>query len=126
MPIEQKFLEDIEANPHDPAPKLAFADWLRDDGRVRYAYTYEWAARNGKHPYSSPEKKNWYWKREGKRPARGRVSEPHYVPWLVWESMINPGQWRMSMAEAFGKLGHALFLVRMAASWQGGEVENPK
>lgn len=50
--MERAFLDDIRDGPLDPAPKLAFADWLRDEGRADLAFAMHWCASAGRHPAS--------------------------------------------------------------------------
>lgn len=117
------FLADIEANPRDPAPKLAFADWLRDQGQTQLAYAYEWAARRGRHPACADLTRGWFWERIRKGANQNIVHRPPLIPWMIFDSLPKPHQYRKTMKEAFGALAVALFKVRYAASWDGSDVE---
>jgi uncharacterized protein (TIGR02996 family) len=48
-----QFLAGIAEHPGDPAPRLAFADWLEAHGLGREAAGQRWAARHGKRPVAA-------------------------------------------------------------------------
>lgn len=126
--MRTSFLADVEANPSDPAPKLAFADWLRDMENEYLAYAYEWAARRGRHPCQrqsvQPWMWFWMWGRLIKRAKKGKVQPPHMLPWMIYESMVRPDRCCRSMAACFIELATALSAVRYAVSWDGFDTAN--
>jgi uncharacterized protein (TIGR02996 family) len=55
------FLRTIADSPGDPAPRLAFADWLQRRGLTREAGGQRWAARCGRSPDHPPAFRWWHW-----------------------------------------------------------------
>lgn len=120
---EQGFLRAIRESA-DPAHKLAYADWLRDHGRVDLAYACEWAARRGLHPAISPAGRVVRWRRAPKVIVQRRRPRPESLPApvfdaLPWRPRVPRGK-ESSPYDALTALAAALYRLRVLVSLSGG------
>lgn len=58
-PTEQALLNAIRDTPDDPVARLAYADWLEEQGRAAEAEGVRWAARGRKSPLATQA--SWAW-----------------------------------------------------------------
>jgi uncharacterized protein (TIGR02996 family) len=99
------FLAAIEADPNDPEPKLAMADWLEENDQPDLAYCYRWCAKHGRHPQCRQDEVLWYWIVSG-RNTMSHALPPEFVVCTYHNSK--------TMAHAFGKLSDWIATVRKA------------
>jgi uncharacterized protein (TIGR02996 family) len=124
--MEASFLADIAARPDDPAPKLAYADWLREKWPGdTLAYAYEWAARRRMRPSAVTwhGRPSWLWH---ERTPRLRLDYPDHLPPPVFAQLKGglpmPVPWARryrTLAVAFAALADALDRLRAALSLEG-------
>lgn len=114
--IEVALQFDIQNNPRDATPKLVYADWLEDRPivpiwDVRLILALRWAAKEDKHPDTSPGLRRATWMPCGKR--HGKML-PHWYcrHWLPIEltccDLVFRGGQPTAVLKAFLTLGRLL------------------
>lgn len=79
--MRKAFIASILESISDPAPKLVFADYLREQNEDDLAYAYEWCARNNKYPETKLKSTVW------QKMKTVNDKKPYRLPHCIFQSL---------------------------------------
>lgn len=118
MTDQVALLAAVRRRPTDRLAKLAYADWLEEQGLApEVAYAYRWAAAHGRHPLTTAKSRVVCWRRLPKECSYHFEIHPDFcLPCWLYDA--NPRRyWYCGTLElAFASLAAALATLRGVTS----------